>query len=259
MDKFIITKTLKGNALTKSERMIEAKKPKEQRTYADRTRIVHAVLADRMADRDHGNKPLSNDRIPYVYIETKKEPELQGERVETPEYIIKNKLKIDYLFYITNQIMIPSLKFLDLIIDNASNVFNEYIIKEENRKKCMMPIAYYAEKSSGSSDDSSDENFINFDELVSAPVIEKEINPKKKTQKRMLKKCSSESEDDEPVKVIKSMDDLFNSSPSKKSVTKKKPAKKTPKKSKKSSSDSDSSKDSKKNEKIYRSTGDLFS
>ena len=258
MDKFIITKTLKGNALTKSERIIEAKKPKEQRTYAERTRIVHAVLADRMADRDPGNKPSSNDRIPYVYIETKKEPELQGERVETPEYIITNKLKIDYLFYITNQIMIPSLKFLDLIIDNASNVFNEYIIKEENRKKCMMPIAYYAEKSNGSSDDSSNENFINFDELVSAPVIEKEIKPKKKTQKRILKKYSSESEDDVPTKVIKSMDDLFNSSSTKKSASKKKPIKKTPK-TKKSSSESDNSKDNKKNEKLYRSTGDLFS
>lgn len=144
MDKFIITKTLKGNALSKEERLLEKAKPKEQRSYANRESIVHAVLADRMADRDYGNRPLSNDRIPYMYIETKKEVQLQGERVETPEYIIENKLKIDYLFYITNQIMKPSLKFLDLIIHNAENVFNEYIVKEENRKKCMMPIAFYA-------------------------------------------------------------------------------------------------------------------
>lgn len=146
MNKFVITKTLKGNALTKEERVLEAKKSKEQRTYAERTRIVHAVLADRIADRDPGNKPLSNDRIPYAYIETKYEPELQGERVETPDYITENNLKLDYLFYITNQIMKPSLKFLDLISDKADNIFKDYIVREENRKRSTMPLSYYSDK-----------------------------------------------------------------------------------------------------------------
>jgi len=165
MDKYTITKTLKGNALTKKERMTEEKKPKEERSYANRLSIVHAVLADRIADRDPGNKPLSNDRVPYVYIETKGEPKLQGDRVETPEYIIEHKLKIDYLFYITNQIMKPALKFLELIVEDADDIFKQYIIKEENRKKCMMPIAFYAtdEKLSDKSD--KDDEYINFEEL----------------------------------------------------------------------------------------------
>ena len=30
--------------------------------------IAHKVLADRMAERDPGNKPKANDRIPYAYI-----------------------------------------------------------------------------------------------------------------------------------------------------------------------------------------------
>ena len=58
LDKFIITKTLKFS-------------------YKDRTRIVHAVLADRMAERDPGNKPESNDRIPYVYYEVENEKNIQ--------------------------------------------------------------------------------------------------------------------------------------------------------------------------------------
>ena len=33
--------------------------------------IAHKVLADRMGERDPGNKPMVNDRIPYVYIQTK--------------------------------------------------------------------------------------------------------------------------------------------------------------------------------------------
>ena len=184
-DKFVITKTLKGNALTEKERVIEKVKSKEQRSYADRTRIVHAVLADRMADRDPGNKPLSNDRIPYMYIETKTEPKLQGDRVETPEYIEANKLKVDYLFYITNQIMKPSLKFLDLIIENAENVFREYIIKEENRKRCMMPITYYAngEIDDGGKDFDDIEDFID-KSTTKGPKKEKKTKIKKEPKKR---------------------------------------------------------------------------
>lgn len=143
LDKFIITKTLKGNALTRDENKIECKKPKDQRAYADRTRIVHAVLADRMADRDPGNRPQSNERIPYAYIVTEKEVQLQGERVEHPEYIIENKLPLDYLFYITNQIMKPSIQFLEHVVNKPDKIFEECIMKELNRRTGKRPLSYY--------------------------------------------------------------------------------------------------------------------
>ncbi len=38
-------------------------------SYANPTQIAHKVLADRMGERDEGNKPQSNDRIPYCYID----------------------------------------------------------------------------------------------------------------------------------------------------------------------------------------------
>ena len=38
--------------------------------YANPNQIAHKVLADRMGERDPGNKPQSNDRIPYCYIDT---------------------------------------------------------------------------------------------------------------------------------------------------------------------------------------------
>jgi len=38
--------------------------------YANPNSIAHKVLADRMGDRDPGNKPQSNDRIPYCYIDS---------------------------------------------------------------------------------------------------------------------------------------------------------------------------------------------
>lgn len=124
IEKYIITKTLKGS-------------------YKDRSKIAHAVLADRMGIRDPGNKPEINDRLPYVYICVPDTVELQGDRIEHPDYVIKNNLKIDYLFYITNQIMKPTLQFLELLVENPEKIFNEYIIREENIRKGVLPIEYF--------------------------------------------------------------------------------------------------------------------
>ena len=37
--------------------------------YKNPQQIAHKVLADRMAERDPGNKPQSNERVPYCYID----------------------------------------------------------------------------------------------------------------------------------------------------------------------------------------------
>jgi hypothetical protein len=73
-----------------------------------------------MGERDPGNKPMVNDRIPYVYIqktEKKGQKLLQGDRIEHPNFIIENKLTPDYYFYITNQIMKPVGQIYTLIAE----------------------------------------------------------------------------------------------------------------------------------------------
>lgn len=87
--------------------------------YKDPEKIAHKVLAERMGERDPGNKPMVNDRIPFVYIETpgNNKNVLQGERIEHPEYIRKQNLKPDYEFYITNQIMKPVLQLYALTLE----------------------------------------------------------------------------------------------------------------------------------------------
>ena len=86
--------------------------------YADPQQIVHKVLADRMADRDPGNKPQANDRIPYVYIDVGDKPiTVQGDRVEHPDYIREHNLKPDALFYITNQISKPVSQIYGLVVE----------------------------------------------------------------------------------------------------------------------------------------------
>ena len=94
-------------------------------SYKDPTKIAHKVLADRIGTRDLGNKPAVNDRIAYIYI---KNPtaKLQGERIETPEFINENKLDPDYLFYITNQIMKPVLQLFALCLTELIDYKEDY-------------------------------------------------------------------------------------------------------------------------------------
>ena len=92
--------------------------------YADPEAIAHKVLVDRMGERDPGNKPQSNERIPYVFIKIKEEPGvdyLQGDRIEHVEYVRKNNLKVDYEKYILNQIMKPVSQLFELVVERLPN------------------------------------------------------------------------------------------------------------------------------------------
>jgi len=101
MDKLIITKSLRSN-------------------YKNPQQIAHKVLADRMGKRDPGNKPSSGDRIPFVYIHNADKKALQGERIETPDYIRAKRLKPNYSFYITNQIMKPVAQLFGLVLEQMA-------------------------------------------------------------------------------------------------------------------------------------------
>jgi DNA polymerase elongation subunit (family B) len=127
---FVITKSLSGY-------------------YKNPEGIAHKVLADRMAERNPGNKPKPNDRIPYMYRVMPKEllydynnlyksgarkgqprdkKVLQGDRIEHPDYMEEKKIEIDYGFYISNQIMNPVKQVLDLekSEEETKLLFNEF-------------------------------------------------------------------------------------------------------------------------------------
>ena len=164
--------------------------------YKNPKSIAHKYLADKIGERDPGNKPKANDRIPYLFVEAeekeifvrfkkktikeptgrfkkiknrvpdghykngkpkwktviengdpilrnkvvddeknkivKKEKILQGERIEHPDYMDWDKSKpkkIDYGFYISNQIMNPVKQLLDISMDpeETAKLFNEYL------------------------------------------------------------------------------------------------------------------------------------
>lgn len=131
MDKLIISKSLRSN-------------------YKNPQQIAHKVLADRIAARDPGNKPASGDRIPFAYIK-KTNTKLQGEKIETPTYIRDNNLKIDYEFYITNQIMKPVQQVFALVLDKIP-AFNRKMLTYNKYKrqikewKDTLPVDKYEKK-----------------------------------------------------------------------------------------------------------------
>ena len=108
MDKLAITKALRGY-------------------YKNPKQIAHNVLANRIGKRDPGNKPKPGDRIKYLYINTKDKKALQGDKIETPEYILQTNSQIDYNHYITNQLMKPLQQLFGLAL--------EQIWKKQNKTK----------------------------------------------------------------------------------------------------------------------------
>ena len=115
MEKLVITKSLRSD-------------------YKNPMQIAHKVLADRMGKRDPGNKPGPGDRIPFVYIATQGKKALQGDRVEHPQYVVANKVKLDYSFYITNQIMKPVVQLFALVLEDIPD-FKSKMLKARKFKK----------------------------------------------------------------------------------------------------------------------------
>ena len=108
---------------------LQSRSLKSKTSYKDWTKIAHVVLADRIMKRDPGNILQSGTRLEYAVVITNSpnKKKLQGEIIESYDYIKSNNLKIDYLFYLTNQLMNPILQFLELIDKKSINIFNEYI------------------------------------------------------------------------------------------------------------------------------------
>jgi len=99
LEKFIITKQLRDD-------------------YKNPDQIAHRVLADRMTQRDPGNKPQVGDRIAYIYVSGRSGK--QGDRIENLDYVREKKLKPDSEFYITNQIQNPVAQLFALGIEQIT-------------------------------------------------------------------------------------------------------------------------------------------
>lgn len=102
--------------------------------YADPSRIAHKVLADRIAERDPGNKPSTTDRIPFVFFANPK-AKLSGDKIELPSYILEHGLRPDYAHYVTNQIAKPVSQVFALGLEHMLGVRPTDIRAADKAKK----------------------------------------------------------------------------------------------------------------------------
>jgi DNA polymerase elongation subunit (family B) len=98
LEKFIVTKQLRDD-------------------YKVPGQIAHRVLADRMEERDPGNKPQVGDRLAYLYVAERKHEKKQGDKIEHVDYARQKGLKPDVEFYITNQIQNPVAQMFALALE----------------------------------------------------------------------------------------------------------------------------------------------
>lgn len=129
------------------------------------------------------NKIDYNDELKKIFIfylnkrGMEKASIIQGDIVEDPKYIVDNKLKIDYLYYIVNQMMKPSIQFLELLMDNPHKIFDKYINEETNRRKGKLDVGSYLDDNNNKSVD-IEEIGINFNNKLKS--VDKKINKRKK-------------------------------------------------------------------------------
>jgi DNA polymerase elongation subunit (family B) len=115
MDKLTITKALRSD-------------------YKNPESIGHNVLAERIGKRDPGNKPKSGDRIKFVFIQNDNKKALQGDKMETPQFIVDNNLPIDYNHYITNQLMKPLMQLFGLEVEKIWKADGRWSAIKEYKK-----------------------------------------------------------------------------------------------------------------------------
>ena len=136
VDKFIITKQLRDD-------------------YKNPDQIAHAVLAERMKDRDEGSAPQVGDRLAYIYVAERKDKKKQGDKIEQVDYARANGLKPDVEFYVTNQIQNPVAQLFALALEqldgyqkrtNYTALMAEYLEDGKDEEEATLLVLKKKEK-----------------------------------------------------------------------------------------------------------------
>ncbi len=115
--------------------------------YAKPDQIVHDVLTRRMKARQKGSEGRVNDRIEYCHVKftdkqlaenvkyrtSQPDKVRTGDMVDSPAYIKKHNLPLDYKYYIENQLKKPLNQLLALVVYNTPIDDNPRIEKDLDR------------------------------------------------------------------------------------------------------------------------------
>ena len=100
--------------------------------------IPHVALARKRQERDKMDIVASGDRVPYVFVTY--ESTKQFEKVEDPEYIIKNGIPIDYIYYFEHQFKSALETIFEPMMEDVSELWKDLIpekVKKVRRKKSV--------------------------------------------------------------------------------------------------------------------------
>lgn len=90
----------------------------------------HVYLAYKINQRKPGEGPKSGSRLPYVFVDTGNEKDLQYLKAEDPSYVIEHNLKLDRLYYLEHSLMKPVESLFELFIENPSEELFKEMINE---------------------------------------------------------------------------------------------------------------------------------
>ena len=112
LDKFVISKTLRTDYKMDTQ--------------------PHVFVARKIFQR-RGFPVPSGSRVPFVYVEDKLHPRaVQSSKAEDPEYAIHNKLVVDRLYYINQQLRKPLVSLLEPVDANPDTaIFDHEIIRDK--------------------------------------------------------------------------------------------------------------------------------
>lgn len=125
MDQLIISKTL-------------------QKSY--KSAQAHAALAEKMELRAPGSGAKPGDRVPYILVDVKKEyykthkksdKIKQTDMAEDPSYAIKNKLKIDTMYYFEHQVEKTIIFLMKYFHADPKSIYVD-IVRDKNNKDSGM-------------------------------------------------------------------------------------------------------------------------
>ncbi len=94
--------------------------------------IPHVALARKREQRDKMDIVASGDRVPYVFATYNSSK--QFEKVEDPDYIIKNSIPIDYLYYFEHQFKSAIETIFSPMMESVDELWKD-LIPEKQRKR----------------------------------------------------------------------------------------------------------------------------
>ena len=162
--------------------------------------IAHVMLALRQKQRDPGNAFASNDRVPYCFVEVKGNQKdlLQGDRIETPAYITKEKISLDYLYYIERQLEKPIMQLFEQVDPRAAQLFKDIRRIGTNRKKNLTEITkFFIEEIESENSLISDKE----EEEIKLPKKVKKVKKKKKKKKKKKSRIVLEEDSSSDIEL----------------------------------------------------------